>query len=92
VLRNNRNFEREIYREWEKSWGGHLAVTKLDSRKGHGHQRKTSSWSLTFKNMDQGIGEQFLLIQVIFYLLLFFFSLYLVFCFVFGVGFIIKVV
>lgn len=58
-------------------------MTKLVSRKAHGLLRKTSSWSLTFKNMAQAIGEQFLLIQVnysfflsFFFILLFYFILF----------------
>lgn len=43
-------------------WGGLLAVTKLASRKVHGHQRKILSLSLTSKNMVLEIGDQCLLI------------------------------
>lgn len=47
-----------------EKWEGHLAVIKLGLRKDHGLQRKISFWSLIFKNMVQGIGDQFLVIQV----------------------------
>ena len=49
---------------WGTKWEDHLAVTKLGLRKGLGLLRKTSSWSLTFKNTDPGIGDRFPLIQV----------------------------
>lgn len=44
--------------EKERPWGGLLAVTKLESRKVHGHLKKTSSWSPTSKNMALEIGDQ----------------------------------
>lgn len=50
-------------------WGGLLAVTKLASRKVHGHLRRISSLSHTSKNMVQEIGDQCLLILVINYLI-----------------------
>lgn len=41
-------------------------MTKLGLRKDLGLQKKTLAWCLTFKNMDQEIGEQFLPTQVVF--------------------------
>lgn len=50
--------ERDRGGEKERPWGGLLAVTKLESRKVHGHLKKTSSWSPTSKNMALEIGDQ----------------------------------
>lgn len=43
-----------------KPWAGLLVVIKLASRRVHGLLRRTSSLSLTSKNMVLAIGDQFL--------------------------------
>jgi hypothetical protein len=57
-LQSSRDREREREREREKPWGGLLAVIKLVSRRVHGHLRRTSSLSLTSKNMVLETGDQ----------------------------------
>jgi hypothetical protein len=48
----------------EFTWENLLLVTKMDSRKVHGLQRKIKNWSLTFRNMGMEDGESYPKTQV----------------------------
>lgn len=71
-----------IYILWK--WEELLAVTRMDSRRVHGHQKKTLSSSTTFRLMDQAIGDPYLKVLVCYFSLPFHYYLPITHCFVIG--------
>lgn len=45
------------FNKFKLQWVDHLVVTKMASRKDHGHQKKTRNSLITFRNMGTAIGE-----------------------------------